>query len=67
MKLDDNLTALRSYKPANGNGKYTSNGNGHTHQHIHQHEAEEMGDDHSFTSIETPMRPDAFLLSDENK
>jgi len=65
MKLDGNISTLRSFRPTNG--KYNSNGNGHTHQHIHQIEAEEMGDDHSFTSIETPLRPDAFLLSDENK
>lgn len=28
---------------------------------------EEMGDQHVLTSIETPMRPDAFVLSDEEK
>ncbi|MFZ4784533.1 MAG: GTP cyclohydrolase I FolE [Flavobacteriales bacterium] len=28
---------------------------------------EEMGDQHVLTSIETPMRPDAFVLSDDEK
>ena len=28
---------------------------------------EEIGNDHLFTGIETPMKPDAFLLSDEDK
>ncbi len=27
----------------------------------------EIGDDHLYTGIETPMKPDAFLLSDEEK
>lgn len=30
-------------------------------------QAEEMGDEHISTSIDTPMRPDAFVLSDEEK
>ena len=29
--------------------------------------AELLGDDHSGTSLETPLRPDAFVLSDEEK
>lgn len=29
--------------------------------------AEEMGDNHHMTSIDTPMRPNAFVLSDEEK
>ena len=28
---------------------------------------DELGDAHSATSIETPMRPDAFVKSDEQK
>jgi len=28
---------------------------------------EEVGDDHLYTGLETPMKPDAFLLSDEEK
>lgn len=28
---------------------------------------EEIGDDHLFTGLETPMKPDAFLLSNEEK
>lgn len=30
-------------------------------------EAEELGDNHTATSVETPLRPDAFDLSDEEK
>ncbi len=69
MKIDGNLSAFKSFQSANGNRKYSSNGNGHaqTHPTIDPFEADQIGDDHSFTSIETPMRPDAFLLSDENK
>lgn len=29
--------------------------------------AEEIGDDHIYTGAETPLRPDAFVLSDEEK
>ena len=28
---------------------------------------EEIGDDHLFTGLETPMKPDAFMISDEEK
>jgi GTP cyclohydrolase I len=28
---------------------------------------EEIGDDHLFTGLETPMKPDAFKLSDDEK
>ena len=28
---------------------------------------EEVGDDHLYTGLETPMKPDAFLLSNEEK
>ena len=27
----------------------------------------DIGDDHLFTGLETPMKPDAFLISDEEK
>ncbi|MDN5349068.1 MAG: cyclohydrolase [Bacteroidales bacterium] len=52
----------------NGNGKHHSNGidklNGKS---LFYEEAEQMGDEHAFSSIETPMRADAFLQSDEAK
>lgn len=69
MKLDGNRSAFKSFQPANGNRKYSSNGNGHAQKTaiVDPFEADQIGDDHYFTSIETPMRPDAFLLSDENK
>ena len=28
---------------------------------------DDIGDDHIMTSLETPLRPDAFVLSDEEK
>ncbi len=28
---------------------------------------EDIGDDHLFTGLETPLKPDAFVLSDEEK
>ncbi len=28
---------------------------------------EDIGDDHLYTGLETPMKPDAFKLSDEDK
>lgn len=46
------------------NGKHKMNGNGHLHI---IKEFETLGDDHVGTSIETPMREDAFVLSDEEK
>lgn len=40
------------------------NGNGHHH---HPQQEDELGDLHMATSLETPMRADAFLLSDDEK
>ncbi|MBK9291461.1 MAG: GTP cyclohydrolase I FolE [Bacteroidetes bacterium] len=52
------------------NGKHHSNGNGH-HSHTNgfhsQSELDLIGDEHVATSIDTPMREDAFELSDEAK
>ena len=36
-------------------------------QSIENFDIEEIGDEHLFSSIETPMRPDAFALEDEVK
>ncbi|GAB4422264.1 MAG: GTP cyclohydrolase I FolE [Bacteroidia bacterium] len=58
-----------SFPLANGNGKnghHTHNGsNGHHNGKHGLHE--EIGDDHIATSIETPLRPDAFDLDDDTK
>lgn len=50
------------------------NGNSHSQKTdylkpdvLHLEELEAMGDDHVGTSLETPMKPDAFILSDEEK
>lgn len=37
------------------------------HIHLSELSPEEIGDEHLFTSIETPLREDAFALSDEEK
>jgi GTP cyclohydrolase IA len=47
--------------PVNGNNDSVGNSNGF------QQNAEEIGDNHIMTSIETPMKKDAFKLSDEEK
>lgn len=39
----------------------------HTEKELIAIQIEEMGDQHVMTTIETPMRADAFLLSDEEK
>ena len=38
--------------------------NGSTFNGLNAHE---IGDDHLFTGLETPMRDDAFAISDEEK
>ena len=47
------------------NGKALLNGNGHSKGKLNGHEI--VGDNHIATSIETPMRSDAFELSDDHK
>lgn len=47
------------------NGKNGLNGNGHTAEKLNGFHL--MGDDHVGTSLETPMRKDAFRLSDHEK
>ncbi len=47
------------------NGK--TNGNGNGHRTIDIHDFELFGDNHIATSIDTPMREDAFAISDEEK
>ena len=39
----------------------------HTEKELIEIQIEEMGDQHVMTTIETPMRADAFLLSDDEK
>lgn len=41
--------------------------NGHTDDSVIQEMYDEMGDEHLLTSLETPMRDDAFELSDDQK
>ncbi|MDX2245613.1 MAG: GTP cyclohydrolase I FolE [Bacteroidia bacterium] len=45
------------------------NGKGHNGHHTGKHGTyhDEIGDNHVATSVDTPLRPDAFALSDEQK
>jgi len=53
------------FTKVNGNRKAKLNGNGHSTQLINNFDL--LGDNHVGTSIETPMRTDAFDLSDDQK
>jgi GTP cyclohydrolase I len=55
------------FTKVNGNGKAILNGNGNTYSAQLKNKYELIGDDHVGTSIDTPMREDAFVLSDEQK
>lgn len=59
MKL--NGTSLNTL-PLNGNGK--SYANGHSFDDLF---TDEMGESHASSSLETPLREDAFVLTDEQK
>lgn len=51
----------------NGKTNGHTNGNGNGHRTIDIHDFELFGDNHIATSIDTPMREDAFAISDEEK
>ncbi|MEZ4850167.1 MAG: GTP cyclohydrolase I FolE [Bacteroidia bacterium] len=53
---------LWNQTPVNG-----SNGHNGSHSGKHGHFHDEIGENHVATSVETPLRPDAFELSDEQK
>lgn len=57
-----------TFKSINGNGAVNGKHNGkhHNGNDTHTH-YEEMGDFHAASSAETPLRKDAFVLSDEEK
>lgn len=59
-------TLLNSLRPNNNmNGKHK---NGvHNHENTNKMKTEEMGDEHVATSYETPLREDAFEMSDDMK
>lgn len=50
----------------NGNGSSNGYSNGHQHAHTEE-QIEELGEHHIGTSVDTPMRDDAFDLDDETK
>lgn len=50
----------------NGNGSSNGYSNGHQHAHTEE-QIEELGEHHIGTSVDTPMREDAFDLDDETK
>lgn len=49
------------------NGKTNGHTNGNGHRTIDIHDYELFGDNHIATSVDTPMRDDAFDISDEEK
>ena len=51
----------------NGNGRMNGKLNGHHHSHNGSDHTSDIGDMHVATSIDTPLRKDAFDLSDEEK
>ncbi|WP_299457462.1 GTP cyclohydrolase I FolE [uncultured Microscilla sp.] len=58
-------TLLNSLRPNNMNGKHK---NGvHNHKNNDKMNMEEMGDEHVASSYETPLREDAFEVSDDTK
>lgn len=61
IKMKDELLLKR----INGTGKSKLNGNGHSHAFVNGNDT--IGENHIATSIETPMRKDAFDISDEQK
>ncbi len=52
--------------PNNGNSANGVNGL-HLSSHASDHVHDEIGDDHISTSVDTPLRPDAFELDDKTK
>lgn len=44
-----------------------NNGNGSSYSNGHHHDHEDLGDHHVGTSVDTPLRADAFELDDETK
>lgn len=54
------ISAKKNYMKSNNS--LTLNGNGHHYDII-----DELGDNHVATSIDTPLKPDAFVESDESK
>lgn len=58
-------TLLNSLRPNGMNGKHK---NGvHNHENTNKMSTEEMGDEHVATSYDTPLREDAFEMSDDMK
>lgn len=62
MKINGNLLQADEMKVFSLNGK--ANGNGH---HTAWEEAELIGDQHGAANLNTPLRDDAFRMSDEEK
>jgi len=60
MKLQETLLSTTEIKR---NGHHNHNG----FNHINIEQAEQMGDAHAYTGIETPLKADAFAISDDEK
>ncbi|TAE48449.1 MAG: GTP cyclohydrolase I FolE, partial [Bacteroidetes bacterium] len=51
----------------NGHNKHSSNGHSHNGKHSSHEDHDDMGDDHVASSVDTPLRADAFDLDDTTK
>lgn len=63
--MKDELVLKRLNGNGNGKAKLNGNGNGHSHAFTNGHDI--IGENHIATSINTPMREDAFDISDDQK
>ncbi|MBD2702396.1 GTP cyclohydrolase I FolE [Spirosoma sp. BT702] len=62
------LNGTSSNTPSNGRALDGNHQNGHSlNGHQHDELVDEIGDAHGATSIDTPMRPDAFAMDDDFK
>jgi GTP cyclohydrolase IA len=69
MSFNGNGSSLLETKHFNGNGQHSNNGHQATNgkQTKSLAEIEELGDAHLGSSIDTPLRADAFVVTDERK
>lgn len=65
--MKDELLLKQINGNGNGNGKVKLNGNGNGHSHDFTNGHDIIGENHIATSIDTPIRKDAFDISDDRK
>ncbi|MEM9897581.1 MAG: GTP cyclohydrolase I FolE [Bacteroidota bacterium] len=64
MKPNETLWSTPPNNGVNGHGSHNGNNGNHSGKHGFD---DEIGDNHVATSVETPLRPDAFDIDDETK